>query len=396
MTLATAVAAALVGAVVVSPAAQASASTFYVATTGSDANGCTSAATPCATVQGAVTKAMSSLTGGTTDATVSIAAGTYDEAVSILGLPAGDSLSLVGAGAATTIIDATGTGTSVITVNSGGTVNVSGLTLTGGNTRDGGGMHITGGTVTVSESTISGNTASVYGGGIVNDSGTLTVSDSTFSGNRGGSGGGIANFFGTTTVSGSTFSGNTARYGGGIWNNHGTLTVSDSTLSGNTALYFGGGIWNSEGGRTTVSGSTISANTISGNPAFYVGGGIFNDSGTVTVSGSILSGNGQGDCSGNAPVTDGGKYNVTSDGSCGFGVTSVVSTVSAIGLGPLAANGSTARSPRQSARRSAYQLVPRAPVIPPMSGAGPAPASPEPPSATPAPTRSAWLRPPPR
>ena len=41
---------------------------------------------------------------------------------------------------------------------------------------------------------------------------------------------------GTVTVSNSTFSGNIAAYeGGGIYNFGGTLTVSDSTFSGNSA-----------------------------------------------------------------------------------------------------------------------------------------------------------------
>ena len=71
--------------------------------------------------------------------------------------------------------------------------------------------------------------------------GTLTVTNSTFSGNSaGGSGGAIYNA-GTLTVTNSTFSGNSApaarrRHGGAIFNDGGTLTVTNSTFSGNSAM----------------------------------------------------------------------------------------------------------------------------------------------------------------
>jgi hypothetical protein len=173
-----------------------------------------------------------------------------------------------------------------------GTPGDSGLFGRSGAVSQGGGLYIlsNAGMPTVSNSTLSGNTALLSGG--IYNSGTLTVSNSTLSGNSGGgissggtltvsnstlsgnSGGGISNG-GTSTVSNSTLSGN----GFGI-SNAGTLTVSNSTLSGNTAYY---GIINSYG-TLTVSNSTVSGN----------GGGIFNYLGTVTVSNSTLSGNSGG------------------------------------------------------------------------------------------------------
>src|SRR4029077_12934234 len=95
-----------------------------------------------------------------------------------------------------------------------------------------------------------------YGGGI-NSNGTLTVNNSTISGNTAasifieqiyGAGGGISNF-GTLTVNNSTISGNTtgatqfgnAGFAGGIYNdNAGKLTVNNSTVSGNIAGSVGG------------------------------------------------------------------------------------------------------------------------------------------------------------
>jgi len=71
---------------------------------------------------------------------------------------------------------------------------------------------------------------------------TVTVSDCTFSGNSATRGGGIYNLWGTVTVGNSTFSGNNATKGGGIFNvwgswdqSGGNVTVINSTFSGNTA-----------------------------------------------------------------------------------------------------------------------------------------------------------------
>ena len=58
------------------------------------------------------------------------------------------------------------------------------------------------------------------GGAIYNDSANLTITNSTLSGNSaGGSGGGIYNYLGTLMVTNSTLSGNSgAAGGGGIFN----------------------------------------------------------------------------------------------------------------------------------------------------------------------------------
>jgi hypothetical protein len=106
------------------------------------------------------------------------------------------------------------------------------------------------------------------------------VSNSTFSGNWAGDGGGggIENG-GTLTVTNSSFSGNHAWVGGGI-NNFKTLTVTNSTLSNNTVAdgNEGGGISSDN----SVNASTILENTIVANN----GGG--NCRGTITNGGSNL------------------------------------------------------------------------------------------------------------
>ncbi len=171
-------------------------------------------------------------------------------------------------------------------IDNNGTLTVSDSTFSGNSATSGGGID-NNGTLTVSNSTLSGNTASNSGGGSDNN-GMLTMSSSTFSGNSAGSGGGIDNELGSTlTVSNSTFSGNTAGNSGGGIDNNAMLTVTDSTFSGNSAAY-GGGVYN-------FGTLTVTASTFSGNAATQYGGGIDNNavsgSATLTVSNSTFFGN---------------------------------------------------------------------------------------------------------
>jgi hypothetical protein len=153
------------------------------------------------------------------------------------------------------------------------------------------------------------------GGGIFN-SGTLSISNSTLSGNsvgEYGSGGGIANNIGgTLTISSSTLSNNSAPYsgdGGGIANFDGTVTIANSTIATNSATS-GGGIANFDG-TVTIANSTIATNSAS----VGGGGGIYNASGTVSSDGSIVAENTGGDCLNFGSLQDNG-YNLDSDSSC--------------------------------------------------------------------------------
>ena len=161
----------------------------------------------------------------------------------------------------------------VMSVNSGANLTLRNLTIANGNAiaGSGGGIY-NAGTVTVTNSTFSGNSAGLYGGGIFNQSGgTLTVTNSTFSGNStsasGSDGGGIYNA-GTLTVESSTFSANSSDFGGGIFNQSGgTLTVTNSTFSGNSASSVGsdgGGIFNQSGGTVTLKNTLIANSTRGG------------------------------------------------------------------------------------------------------------------------------------
>jgi CSLREA domain-containing protein len=129
-------------------------------------------------------------------------------------------LTITGNGAATTSISGNNA-VRVFEVAAGATVTISGVTITQGSAAgNGGGIYNDQGTLTVISSRISGNSATGNGqggGGIFNytASANLTVVNSLLTGNTSGSrGGGISNTGGTLTVSSTTISGNSASTGG--------------------------------------------------------------------------------------------------------------------------------------------------------------------------------------
>ncbi len=123
----------------------------------------------------------------------------------------------------------------------------------------GGGIYNEG-TMTLSNSTVSDNSADGYGGGI-NSSGTLMVSDCTLSDNSAVKGGGGLFSDGTLTVSNSTIYGNTSVDGGGILAT-GTIAVIDSTLAYNSAFQSGGGLADVSSGKVTLGNTIIADNWV--------------------------------------------------------------------------------------------------------------------------------------
>jgi CSLREA domain-containing protein len=186
--------------------------------------------------------------------------------------------------------------------NNIGTLNITNSTFSGNTaTGDGGGLYHNNGTLTVTDSTFSGGSAD-QGGGIFNtNSGVLDVTNSAFSSNIANVGGGIANE-GQAVVEISTFSGNSATTSGGGLYNNGAVTVTGSTFSGNSSE-MGGGSTNDDAGTLTVANSTFSSNRARGG-TFNVGGGISNF-GTLTALNITFSGN-------NADTTGGGIYSTGS------------------------------------------------------------------------------------
>jgi hypothetical protein len=235
-----------------------------------------------------------------------------------------DGLTLTGGNASGTQAD--GAGGAIFSFES---LTIKNSTITGNKAASrAGGVYswgYAGGATTIQNCTISNNTAK-YGGGIwtstatastapVLPAATMTIQGSTISGNTatntsGNGGGGIYSYknYGTTLIQGSTISGNTSQdpvsqkltKGGGIlmWKNFGTLTVDSDIVSGNTGSAGGGiSLRNSNAGVSTVENSTISGNNSD------LGGGLFLRSadGTVVLQNSTISGN-------NATGKGGGIY----------------------------------------------------------------------------------------
>ena len=165
-------------------------------------------------------------------------------------------------------------------------------------------------TATVDSLNITKGYTNGFGGGI-KSYGTLTVTNSTLSGNSGFYGGGISTSGGSTlTVTHSTLSGNSGTYGGGIYNGGDALTITDSALSNNSAASTGGGIYST--GTLTIINSTLLSNV-----SATIGGGIFS-TGTLTITNttlvgnSALAGSGGGIWSGNTLLVNNSTLSVNS------------------------------------------------------------------------------------
>lgn len=244
---------------------------------GNDNNDCRTRQTACKTIGHAISLASSG-------DTIGIGPATYKENLTI-----SISLNIFGSDAATTIVDGGGIGTVFVISSTTANVKFSKLTIRNGHGNYGGGISNVG-TLTVNNSTISGNIAADNGGGME------------------------LSYPGTVTINNSTITANSASYdGGGIENSGPTgLTINNSTISGNTAGG-GGGIDLTHGGTAAINNSTITANT-----AFYngYGGGVVSyDISSATFQNSIVASNNGGNCSGTTISTG---YNLSSDGTCNF------------------------------------------------------------------------------
>ena len=250
----------------------------------------------------------------------------------------------------TEAIDLEGPGSSVITIDGGwtqaggsgagheifdisddgsGTWTLSGITVTGGNSVQGGaiwscndsplnlldvaltgnyagdgggGVYLCGtGDVVITESSITGNTAAGGGGGLGADTeyySTLTIINSDISNNTAGKWAGalyLDTDGGNITIVGSTIANNTAVDGGGavLVNDLytvGSLTITNTVISGNHTDGIGGALYSgTDDGSIFITDSTISNNTAGG-----AGGGLYISStglGEIVIANSTISGN---------------------------------------------------------------------------------------------------------
>ncbi|HEX5620526.1 MAG TPA: right-handed parallel beta-helix repeat-containing protein, partial [Solirubrobacteraceae bacterium] len=186
--------------------------------------------------------------------------------------------------------------------------------------------------------------ATPTGGGILISVGaSLTLLDSTVSGNTAPAAGGISATGGLTIVR-STISGNvaTSAQAGGIGVASGvTATLTNTTVSGNRAEAIRSGLG---GGIYSIGTLTLDSVTVASNRA-SVGGGINQGAAqqnptSATLNDTIVAGNTGGDCAGNAAVIAAwaGNHNLDQDGTCGFSAVGDKPGVNPL-LGALANNG---------------------------------------------------------
>jgi len=170
----------------------------------------------------------------------------------------------------------------------GGIINIGTLTINNStisyNQADHGGGIATGGTMTMNDCTVSSND----GGGITTG-GTMTMNNCTVSSNDGR--GITCSNNSTVTINNSTITNNSAGMfgGGGIYCAHTNLNINTSTISDNSGV-FGGGLFLRD------TSAMINSSTISENEAEQDGGGIMNDNfyyddGMLTIINSTITDN---------------------------------------------------------------------------------------------------------
>ncbi|HEY1830284.1 MAG TPA: putative Ig domain-containing protein [Acidimicrobiales bacterium] len=237
----------------------------------------------------------------------------------------------------------------------------------------GGLLTVPGATASISGADISGNTTSAGDGGAIFNEGLLTVTNSSVNGNTatpssgaptstglGGaiySGASAASASTKVTLSGDTFSGNTANAasalitlssGSGDVNN---TSITNSTFSGNTTGPSYGVIDAFE--PTSIVFSTINGNT---SPAGASGGLYVEVAGAISVAGSDVTNNSVSNCS--SAVLDGG-YNFTSAGDTKCGFTTAKSDGSGNPqLGILANNGGPTQTELPAASSPLLEQIP--------------------------------------
>jgi LPXTG-site transpeptidase (sortase) family protein len=181
----------------------------------------------------------------------------------------------------------------IFEVSNTGNLTLNGLAVRNGrcngacstSANNGGGIY-SAGTLTLTNSTISANSADTDGGGGIygTSNASITITDSTV-------------FNNTVNCIGNIFCGGGGLKGGG------TVTITNSAISNNLVICTlnplsycdGGGVYNDILTATTnISNSTISDNAVGSNGGTYIGGrggGILYGSGTLNITNSTISGN---------------------------------------------------------------------------------------------------------
>lgn len=209
-------------------------------------------------------------------------------------------------------ISASSANCGAVYVKNGGKFAMNGGKITGCTFKNqySGAVALADSTMTMTDGTISGNTASEYnaaGGVLVNGTSSLTMSGGTIADNTAKRGGGVCvRENGTFTMSGGTISGNSTAVdsdtiqlpnagGGGVFvEDNASFEMTNGTITGNKTNGMGGGVATAVlsendtvgGGRFHMTGGTISDNTAS------CGGGVYSWSGrdrVVLEGGNIVN-----------------------------------------------------------------------------------------------------------
>lgn len=197
-------------------------------------------------------------------------------------LDVGSELTIRGAGAADTTIE-TNQPDRVLEVLPGASATIEGVTITGGHTPSGApGGNVTGEATSVGHE---GETAEA-GGGILNK-GTLTLIDSTISGNTTGEGGAGGSGTGNPGGNGIGGFGGAGGAGGGI-DSEGTLTIIDSVITDNST---GGGGPAGSGIGSPGGGGGAGGFGIGGDAGLGGAGGGVASTGPLTIIDSTISDN---------------------------------------------------------------------------------------------------------
>ena len=321
--------------------ARAAGATTFTVTTPADVAGACTAAGPCSLRQ--------AITSAADGDTIMVPAGGYTLDASNGQLVVTHGVTIDGAGLATTTIDGDGVDRVMMIAGNATTATLSGLTITGGASTDaaGGGLSVTGpgpvvlDGVSVTENDVVPATGGFNegGGGIFSktnltlNNSTVSVNTATVGGSQGDSGGGgilVGEGGGNLTLNDSTVSQNTALVtadtatetidnngGGGIYMDGQDIALTDSSVSNNTVGVTGslqpgpadggGGIYQF-GDNLLLRDSTVASNSASGpGVAKGGGGGVFDGGDTSQYLDSTIAGNGTDEpAATGAPDSDGG------------------------------------------------------------------------------------------
>jgi hypothetical protein len=230
-------------------------------------------------------------------------------------------LTIVGVGARSSVLAQAMSPANVLTIGQSATasVTVSGVTITDGSGRSGGGVYVGSlGTLALDAVSVIGNNGvpdpvnqqGSFGGGI-ESLGTLTVTNSTIANNT------------VTSVAGN--GGNGGAVGGGIFVGSGTASIANTTIAGNRAVHPASTSTASGGGIATQGPLTLANVTLAGNTAGSFGGNLevtlnmpIHIRNTIVSGGSTTVSMGTEDCYVTPSATITESYNLEDRNQCHF------------------------------------------------------------------------------